>query len=133
MLNNPRSGTHATAEYISPGLPWVLTQVYPTTPVLVDLPKVTRAFTVRNLDTTNDLKLGFTENGIEGSNYFEIPAGSSERFELRVHQIYIQASSAPLSCSLMAELTTIDRSQFTIFTGSSDSAYGAGAGWQGVG
>lgn len=132
VFNNPKPGAHMASEYQSSGLPWVRTLVWPATPTLVELPKVSRALVVRNLDGSNPLRVGFTENGIEGENFFEVPANSSERLELRVKQVYLMGPDGPVTGSLLAELTTIDASQFPVLSGSVDIG-GAGAGWPGVG
>lgn len=131
-LNNPKVGAHYSGEYQSSGLPWTTTRVYGSTPTLVDLPKVTRAFVVRNLDGTNPLRVGFTEAGLLGENFFEVPANSSERFEIRTRRLFLSAPTADVTGSLMAELTLIPANQFPILSGSS-SISGGGADWEGVG
>ena len=132
MFDNPKAGAHMASEYQSSGLPWVRTFVWPAAPTLVDLPKVSRALVVRNLDGSNPLRVGFTANGVQGENFFEVPANSSERFELRVKQVYLMGPDGPVSGSILAELTTIDAMQFPVLSGST-SIGGAGAGWPGVG
>lgn len=134
ILNNPKAGMHHAGEYQSSGLPWVRTIGATTDALLVEFPKATRAFTIRNLDDSNAVRIGFTENGVIGNpdeNYFELPAGGTERFEIRCKQLYLQGQVATVSASLMVELTTIDAIQFPILSGSVIA--GAGSEWPGVG
>lgn len=130
-LNTPKSGFHNTPEYQSSGLPFVTSSSVTTAGVRIDFPKVTRAFIVRNLDTTNGLHVGFTANGVTGSNRFTVPAASSERFELRVKTLFLQSTTSTVNFSLLGELTLIDASNMPTLTGSSDGT--AGGSWTAIG
>ncbi len=130
-LNTPKSGFHLTSEYQTAGLPFVTSSVALTTPSRIDFPKVTRAFTVRNLAGGGNLCVGFTAAGVTGSNRFEIPISGSERFELRIRTLFLQSTVGNVNFSLMAEETLIDRDQMPTLTGSNDGS--PGALWQGIG
>jgi hypothetical protein len=135
-LNHPGPGIGAVGEYQSSGLPFVTGSTTNTVGKFITFPKVTRAITVRNTDGTGgNIFVGFTENGVRSataSNRFQIPVSASERFEVRVKEVYIGGSGAATSFSLFAELTLIDAKEMPVLTG---SAIGnpQGVNWPGIG
>jgi hypothetical protein len=114
-------------------LPWTVTAA--TSGVIVtkySLPKVTKSITFVNTDTTatNRIRIGFTENGINGTNYVLVNGGQTITLDARVKEIFIRANaSGAYTYSVYCALTTIDGRFMPILTGSVDgSNY-----WDGVG
>ena len=85
-----------------------------TTPggIVVEFPYVTRWVTICNKDEDNALKIGFSQAGVLGSNYFTIPKhmgspgqlGHTSPLELKVSQIWISGSR---DVDIVAGLTSI--------------------------
>lgn len=132
-LNNPKVGLHATPEYQASGLPFVTGSSVTTSSVRIDFPKVTRAITVRNLSNSPFLYIGFTANGVTGSNRYSIPAGEAERFEIRCKNIFLMSDTGTVNYCLIGELTLIDADQMPTLTGSTVIDTNGGSGWLGVG
>lgn len=132
-LNNPSSGFFSTPEFQASGLPWTISASTSTTAVVkYVLPKVTKSITITNNDTTatNRIRIGFTENGINGSNYILVNGGQTVTLDARVKEIFIRANtSGTFIYSLYCALTTIDGKFMPILTGSVDGA----SYWDGVG
>lgn len=131
-FNNPRPGYQHASEFQTPGWPWVSSSIFTPTPTSISFPKAIRSFTIRNLDSSNPLRFGFTENGIQNGFFFEIPAGTSERFEVRTKVLWFQAPDGFVTGSLFAEQTLVAARDFPLFTGSSVGD-AAGKNWPGVG
>ena len=131
-LDNPTPGWHSNAEYVTPGLPYVTGSATLSTPLEIKFPKVTRAVIVRNLDTSNDLYIGFSENGVlNPEKRFTLPGvtdTTSERFELRIRSLWVLGETAAVPFSIVGELTLIPTSAMPILTGSQG---GAGY-WEGI-
>lgn len=121
-LNNPRSSFGSASEFTVSGLPWVTSSVAPTTTAKrFDFAKITKTITVRNLasGSAEQIAVGFTRDGINGTNRFVVPAGSEMVFETRVKSVYLLSLDASsLSFSMYAGLTTIDASEMPHLTGS---------------
>lgn len=131
MNNNPEGGFGSAAEYQSSGLPWVTSSVGSSTPQRWQFPKVTRCVTIRNTTTSPGayVQVGFTQNGVQGTNRFSIPAGQQELFEVRCKEIWISAISGSAEYSIFAALTTIPARGMPLLTGSLNGI----AQWDGVG
>lgn len=132
-IGHPKPGLNNVPEYQASGLPFVTSSTVATTPLRVDFTKVTRAITVRNLGSGPILYVGFTSNGVTGSNRFAIPSGSSERFEVRCKNVFLMSEIGNASFSLLGELTLIDTSQMPTLTGSVSGSVDGGSSWTGVG
>jgi len=73
----------------------------------ITFPQVTRFVTINNTAGGN-MRLGFSDAGVKGSNYFLIPATTTFTTELKVTKLYLMSNNAtPLSASLLAGLTNI--------------------------
>lgn len=130
MNNNPEAGFGSAAEFQSSGLPWVTSSIASATPQRWLFPKVTRCISVRNTTTGsgNNIVIGFTQNGVQGSNNYVLPPNTQEQFEVRCKELWVlgQGSAA---YSIFAALTTIPPRNMPILTGSLN---GTGS-WDGVG
>ncbi len=132
-FNNTRSGANNATEYVVSGLPWVSASVCNTTPYKVELPMVTSRISFQ-VSAGSALRVGFTSNGVNGSNYVLVPASTPwVEFNVRCKEFYIRSDSATSTMSMMATLTTIDQRNFPALSGSATynsasnvNAYGYG-------
>lgn len=113
---NARSGPNNVAEYQASGLPWVTASVATTTPRRIDFPYVTNQITFKATGT--DVRFGFTQNGVNGSNYFTLAASQSLTMDVRTKQLWVMANSGSADFQLFAGLTMIDAKNFPVLTGS---------------
>ena len=122
-MNNPKPGFNFTPEYQSSGLPWALSGSVSTTAVCYETSLVTRAVTVANNSPSgNFLLFGFTRNGTQlGTNSFALDGGKSQRFEVRVRDLWFRGQNSTVNFTVLAELTTIERSKMPPLTGSASS------------
>jgi len=133
VFNNPRVGANYAAEFQSSGLPFVTSSTVPAagSPARIDFPNVTRFITVSNRDTTtNTMSVGFTLNGVKGSNKYVLNPGQAVFLELRVRSIWLQGESGTPAFSLCAGLTAVSSREMSILTGTLDDG---SVGWAGVG
>ncbi len=90
------------------GIPYVQGAIdAKSTVVQLDFPRVTRWIVVTNDSTTDDpLRVGFSQNGVTGSNFFPVlPGTTSPRLEVKVTELYLSGSD---NVSVIAGLTTIE-------------------------
>jgi hypothetical protein len=133
-MGNTGAGFGATAEYMTSALPWVSGSIVTSTsaPMRVNFPKVTKYIKVR-ADQAN-VRVGFTANGINGTNYFLVTSGTVETFDVRVKEVYLRAHAGTGLVDVFAGLTLIPERQMSLLTGSAALTGSiAGAGWSGVG
>jgi len=84
------------------------------TPTEITFPDVTQRIFVSNVNIASPLRVGFSSNGVKGTNYFIIPAASSsvvyptQEFRVKVSAIYLLSNTTtPTSASVFAELSNI--------------------------
>jgi len=134
-LNNPKTGLNAAAEFTMSGVPWVLSGTVSDSTVRYQFPKVTKDITIINNNTTaaQRLRVGFTENGINGvggAYYIAINGGSSLTLNVRVKELYLlRDTPSDVSASICASLTSIGSDMMPVLTGS----IGGTIFWEGVG
>ena len=80
-FQQPGSGLNNVSEYIASGMPFVTSSVYSTTVVRIDFPFVTSELYFRS--GGGSLRFGFTQNGVNGSNYWIVGSGEHESFRIR--------------------------------------------------
>ena len=122
------AGPNDVSSYQLAGVPYVTSSAggeVGTAPVKVTFPFVTRFFTVQNT-TEHPLRIGFTENGINGSvtsNYLVLSGNQTTgRLELRCKKLYFRRDGVTNSgFSLIAGLTGISHEQFPVITGTFDN------------
>ena len=120
-FNYSRSGQSNVAEYMASGLPWVTaSNVTSSVATQVDFPMVTSNITVRNNApiTSGSLKIGYTANGVAGSNYFLLEGQQSVSVNVRTKSLFLRTTSGSLPVSVHAGLTMIDPKGFPVLTGS---------------
>ncbi len=115
----PQAGAGNHASYGVSGIPYASgTTVSDLTTQKFKFDFVTRFFWVKN-NSGNDLFVGFTENGVSGSNRFTVTAsGESPVLEMRLRELFIRAETGDVSVEVIAGLTAIPRSNYFSLTGS---------------
>lgn len=101
------------AEYMASGLPWCTSSLGSPTPFRIDFPYVASSITIYSEGTGT--KLGFTENGIQGTNFVSIPANQPVTLNYRVITVFV-IGSGPFTVA--AGLTQISAMDFPILTSS---------------
>ena len=101
---NYRAGLGHVGSYQVSGTPFVTGGVDCTVATRIVFPSVTRWVSVNNNDTDNQPRVGFSENGVNGSNYIMMgeasggggaakPAGNpAYPMEIRVTELWISGS-----------------------------------------
>lgn len=116
----PKPGLANTNSYLTSGIPFVTSSV--VSPALgeeslvIEFPQVTKFITVKNTTTnSHPVRIGFSENGITGSNFFLLDKDESFSAELRVVDLHILSNDANHNptVTIIAGLTTIDRSELS--------------------
>jgi hypothetical protein len=117
-------GPNFVPAYQVSGVPFVTASACSGTPVQVNFPQATRFFVITNQSAHNALRVGFTENGINGAvskNYFILHASSSTpRLELRCKSLFLRADAAAVTrvpFTLVAGLSAVDAGEFPVLTG----------------
>ena len=106
-INHPKAGPNSIPAYQMSGIPY-LTASY-----------VTRFFQVECTDATNGIRVGFSDAGVDGTNYFTVGTNSkSEIYEFRTKDLFIRGNGGSSDFRVIAGLTTISRDQFPTLTGS---------------
>lgn len=118
-MNNARPGIGSVPEYQVSGVPWALSGSVSTAQEF-DFPMVSRAITVANNSAAGTfLLVGFTQNGVNGSNCFPLDGGKTQRFEVRCRDLWLRGQGgATVNFGVLAELTAIERKQMPYLTGS---------------
>ena len=100
-------GLNNVASYQVSGQPYASGSISAIEATKIEFPYVTRWVQVYNRGDS-DVKVGFSEAGVSGSNYFRVtaPSGSSARLELKVSELWLYGSSAN-AIDVVAGLTTI--------------------------
>ena len=87
------TGLSNAGSYQVSGKPFVSGGLDASTATSVNLPSVTRWIYVVNNHASDDCRVGFSELGVEGTNYFTVKAETaSERFEVKVSQVWLSGS-----------------------------------------
>jgi hypothetical protein len=116
-LNNPIMSEGFVPAYQVSATPFV-TASNVTTVQQVNFPFVTRFFTVQNRSAL-ELRVGFTQLGVQGTNYFVVPSGSSYSNDFRVDRLFLSSSTAAsIPFVVLAGLTSVPVSAFQLVTGS---------------
>ena len=104
-------GINHVGAYQVSGQPFVSGGISPGTAEKVEFPYVTRWVVINNHSTEigADVKVGYSENGVKGTNYFTVLSGtSSPRLELKVSEIWLADGSAECNgVEVSAGLTSI--------------------------
>lgn len=116
-LNYPTSGPNNVGEYQTSGLPWVTSSTVTDSPYLVNFPMVTNQITFKA--TGGTIRFGFTQNGVNGSNFFTLTPSNSLTVDIRTKQLWIRSNAVGTgSYEILAGLTNIKWRDFPVLTGS---------------
>lgn len=75
-------------------------------------PQVSKFITLTNLTPASNMRIGFSDAGIKGSNYFLVTGSSTLTTDLKVTKLYLMShNGTPLSASVLAGLTNIPGSE----------------------
>lgn len=89
-----------------------------TTISVVSFPNVTKFFTVQN-NSSIPLRVGFTELGVQGNNYFTVRSGSDYTADFKVNCLFLSSSTgSPINFTVLGGLTCIPSSEMLTVTGS---------------
>lgn len=133
---NRGSGINFVPEYQASGLPWVLSGSATTSARALSFDHVSRAITVANNSAAGSyLLVGYSLNGVNGSRCFPLNGGQTQRFEVRVKELWLKGQNSTIDFGVHAELTTIPASQMLSLTGSnaSQNELTGSLQWQGAG
>lgn len=133
-LKDPRIGYNSVTEFMGSGLPWVTSSIVLANQTYsYNFPKITKRVFVWNHNTGSNVhvRVGFTKNGVELSNYFKIDGGSHFEFDARIKEIHLRSDTNVDNhpVSIYAELVGIDADQMPMLTGSLNGV----TFWEGVG
>lgn len=123
-LDNPKPSVDAVSEYLVSGNPWVTSSIA-TGIVGHSFSLVTKFIVVKNTAPTgsNSIRVGFTENGVKGTNYIPLAPNESLAVDLKLKHVFLSGSGQ--TYSVLAGLTGIRHTGLVFLTGSS--------GYEGVG
>lgn len=126
---NYQKGLGNVGSYLVSGIPFATSSVVApasgSTPIKIEFPSVTSKITVKNTLSTAStaviIKVGFSENGVQGTNYFELSNQESFSESLRVKEIYVISSdSNTATFQVLAGCTGIEKDELpTNWSGSS--------------
>jgi hypothetical protein len=114
-----RPGIGNAASYQVSGIPWVSSSLTipasGSTPLEISFPLVTKSVIVKNSSTGSvNMRVGFSENGVKGTNFFLLSAGESFAADLKVTRVYLMSNNGtPLTASIVAGLTNIPATELT--------------------
>lgn len=125
-MQYPKPHHNHVPEYQQSSIPFVTSSIV-TGVNRINFPRVTRFVVVNNIDSSKDMRFGFTENGVNGSpenNYYVLTKGTqSPVIEVKCTSLFLSGTGT--SFSVLAGMTNVDPSYFFELTGSD--------GWKGVG
>ena len=106
-------GVYHTPAYQVSGRPFAQAGTDAQNAVKVDFPYVTRWVQVINT-SGQDVRVGFSEIGVSGSNYFTLQSSgsvrgnhSTERLELKIAELWLYSPAKATSVDVVAGLTTV--------------------------
>ena len=102
---NYKPGLGNAASFQVSGIPYVTGGINATQAVGLNFPLTTRWIVVSNVDGNATLKVGFSQNGVDKTNYFEVDQNQiSPKLEVKATQVWLSGSN---NCSVVAGLTYI--------------------------
>ena len=110
----PKAGLNNVGSYQVSGIPWVTASLAApassSAPLEVAFPSVTKSILVKNVNgSTNKVRIGFSANGVQGSNYFLLDKDESFEADVKITKLYLLSNTASTaSISIVASLTGIE-------------------------
>jgi hypothetical protein len=112
-----KAGISNVGSYQVSGIPWATSSLTaPSTssaPLQVSFPSITKFIVVKNVATGSvKVRVGFSANGVKGSNYFLLDKDESFQGDIKVSSIYLLSNNGTqVPVSIVAGLTGIDSGQ----------------------
>ena len=111
-----KAGLNSVGNYQVSGIPYVVRVQAPVNtdpPLKIDFPSVTKYLIIKNIDTTShDVRIGFSENGINADNYLVLTQYESVTLDLKLSSLFLLGDSPnTVNVCVFAGLTGIDVSQ----------------------
>jgi hypothetical protein len=110
-----RPGIGNAASYQVSGIPFASSSLaVPATgtTLKIQFPQITKFITITNLTPASQMRLGFSDLGTKGTNYFLITGSTTFTTEVKAAEVFLMSNTAtPLSASLIAGLTNILESE----------------------
>lgn len=122
--NNGRSGVNNVAEYQASGLPWVTSSMLSTSSLTINFPYVTNFIAL--YAQSGSYKVGFTANGMVGSNYFTVSGSAAVILPIRCKTLFLSTTTGSALAEVIAGLTTIEAKAFPVLTASATYFSGSG-------
>lgn len=125
-LNYPKPYWGHAAEYQVSGWPFVVSGSTTSTPSVVKFGHVTQWVQIQNTDNSKSIRFGFTENGVNDSNFYLLQGGANAKaispvMNIKCTEIWFRSDKVGelSSYSLVAGLTNVKDGDFPVLTGSS--------------
>ena len=122
MSSNYRNGLRTTSAYQVSTIPYASSSISVGTASVVHIPfyNITKNIVVRN-DGANELRFGFSEAGVQDSNYVAlVSTGESFNADFKIGDLYLIADGGSTTCTIIAGLTSIPKAHdWTNWSGSS--------------
>lgn len=115
-FNNPKPSFNYVPEYEVSGWPWVTSSAVQGVR-RYDFSTVTSHIFLRNNDSSS-IRLGWTQLGVQGSNYFLVPASGIFDQDVKCTSVWLSGSGTQFS--MFVEVTGIEAQMLPLITGSID-------------
>lgn len=104
----PVAGLGSVGSYQMSGVPFATGSLTVSNSSVTEVafPSVTKSIIVKNL-SNNNMRVGFSQNGIQGTNYFILGYNESFAADLRITKLYLRGDSAAATATVVAGLTGI--------------------------
>lgn len=111
-----KAGINNVGSYQVSGIPYVQRVTAPVSsnaPLRIDFPSLTKYLIIKNIDASiHDVRIGFSENGIKGTNYLVLTQFESITLDMKLSSLFLLGDSPnQVSVCVVAGLTGIDSSQ----------------------
>ena len=111
-----KAGVNNVGSYQVSAIPYVarvLAPVSTNTPLKIDFPTLTKYLIIKNIDPiSQDVRIGFSENAIKGSNYLVLTQYESVTLDMKLSSLFLLGDTPnQVNVCVIAGLTGIDASQ----------------------
>lgn len=108
-----KNGLGNVGSYQVSGIPFASSSIACPSDEMIEInfPKVTKFVTIRC--DSGSLAVGFSENGLEGDNYFVLSANESYGGEWRIVRLYLQGNDIDAAATVIAGMANIDADQLS--------------------
>lgn len=111
-----KAGLNNVGSYQVSAIPFVSRVIAPistNTPLKIDFPSITKYIIIKNIDPiAHSVRVGFSENGIKGTNYFVLTQYESIMLDMKLSNLFLIGDTPnQVNVSIIAGLTGIDAAQ----------------------